>query len=72
MKKIEVQMLLYRLTKKLMEVQIYMLNPFDIILPSWFDGQNIGVKPKKPRFNSLDQHILCGIYMFVYIPCTCV
>jgi hypothetical protein len=31
MKKIEVQMLLYILTKKFMEVQRYMLNPFGII-----------------------------------------
>jgi hypothetical protein len=31
MKKIGVQMLLYTLTKKFMEVQGYMLNPFGII-----------------------------------------
>jgi hypothetical protein len=31
MKKIEVQMLLYTLTKKFVEVQIYMLNAFGII-----------------------------------------
>jgi hypothetical protein len=31
MKIIEVQMLLYTLTKKFMEVQGYMLNPFGII-----------------------------------------
>jgi hypothetical protein len=31
MKKIEVQMLLYKLTKHFMEVQKYMLNPFGII-----------------------------------------
>jgi hypothetical protein len=41
MKKIEVQMLLYTLTKKFMEVQRYMLNPFGIILfykvVGWFD-----------------------------------
>jgi hypothetical protein len=41
MKKIEVQMLLYTLTKKFMEVQGYMLNPFGIILfykvVGWFD-----------------------------------
>jgi hypothetical protein len=34
MKKIEVQMLLYTLTKNFMEVQGYMLNPFDIVLQS--------------------------------------
>jgi hypothetical protein len=64
MKKIEVQMLLYTLTKNFMEVQRYMLNPFGIILfykvVEWFDGQNIGVEPRRLRFNSLYQHILCG------------
>jgi len=76
MKKIEVQMLLYTLTKKFIEVQGYMLNPFDIILLYkmivWFDAQNIGVEPRKPRFNSLYQHILCGICIIVYVHCTCV
>jgi hypothetical protein len=42
MKKIEIQMLLYALTKKIMEFQGYMLNPFGIILfykvVEWFDG----------------------------------
>jgi hypothetical protein len=42
MKKIEVQMLLYTLMKKNMEVQTNMLNPFGIILfykmVGWFDG----------------------------------
>ncbi len=42
MKKIEVQMLLYTLTKKFMEVQGNMLNAFGIILfykvVGWFDG----------------------------------
>jgi hypothetical protein len=40
MKKIEVQMLLYKLTKKFMEVQGYMLNPFGIFfykVVAWFD-----------------------------------
>jgi hypothetical protein len=32
MKKIEIQLLLYTLTKHFMEVQGYMLNPFGIIL----------------------------------------
>jgi hypothetical protein len=69
MKKIEIQMLLYTLTKTFMEVQEYMLNPFGIIMfckvARWFDGQNIGVEPKRPRFNSFYQHILCGICIFV-------
>jgi hypothetical protein len=76
MKKNEIQMLWYTMTKKIMKAQRYMLNPFDIILfykvMGWFDGQDIGVEPKRPRFNSLYQNILCGICIFVYIPCTCV
>jgi hypothetical protein len=48
--------MLYTLTKNFIEVQGYMLNPFGIILfykmVGWFDGQNIGVELKKPRFNS--------------------
>jgi hypothetical protein len=75
MKKIEVQMLLYILTKKFMEVQGNMLNTFNIILlyktVGWFDGQNIHVKPMKPKFNPLYQHILCGVHIFIYITCTC-
>jgi len=42
-------MLLYTLTKKFMEIQKYMLNPFDMIffykVAGLFDGQNIGVEP---------------------------
>jgi hypothetical protein len=76
MKKIEIQMLLYTLTKKFMEVQGYMLNPFGIITfykrVGWFDGQDIGVEPRRPRFNSLYKHILCGVCIFLYMPCTCV
>jgi len=45
-----------------------MLNAFDILLfyivVGWFDGQDIGVELRRPRFNPLYQHILCGI-------CTC-
>jgi hypothetical protein len=69
-------MLLYTLTKKFMEVQGYMLNSFGIMLfykvVGWFDGQDIGVEPRKTRFNFLYQHILCGICIFVYIHYTCV
>jgi len=76
MKKIQIQMLLYTLTKNFMEVQRYMLNPFDIILfykvMGWFDGKDIGVEPRKPRFNFLYQHILCGRCIFVYTPHKCV
>jgi hypothetical protein len=42
MQKIEIQILLYTLTKKFMEVQINILNAFGIILfykvVGWFDG----------------------------------
>ncbi len=55
-------MLLYTLTKKFFEIQENMLNPFNIILfykVVWlFDGQNINVQPKRPRFNPPYQHIL--------------
>jgi hypothetical protein len=48
MKKFEVQILLYTLTKKSMEIQENMLNPIDIMsfykVVGWFDGQNISVK----------------------------
>jgi hypothetical protein len=64
-------MLLYTLTKHFMEVQGYMLNPIGIILfykvMGWFDAQDIGVEPKRPKFNPLYQHILCGICIFIYI-----
>jgi hypothetical protein len=57
MKKIEVQMLLYTLTKKFIEVERNMLNAFGIILfykvVGWFDGQDISVEPRRPRFNPL-------------------
>jgi hypothetical protein len=76
MKKVEIQMLLYTLTKKFIEVQGNMLNPLGIILfykvMWWFDGQGIGVELKKPRFNPLYQHTFCGVHVFIYIPCTCV
>jgi hypothetical protein len=76
MKKIEVQMLLYTLTKNFMEVKGYMFNPFGITLfykvVGWFHGQNIGVEPSRPMFNSLYQHLLRGVYILIYIPCTCV
>jgi hypothetical protein len=54
-------MLLYKLTKRFIKVQVKMLNAFGIILFDkvmwWFDGQDIGVKPKRPRFNFPYQHI---------------
>jgi hypothetical protein len=72
MKIIEIQMLLYTLTKNFMEVQGKMLNAFGIILfykvVGWFYSQNISVEPRQPMFNPLYQSILCGIY----IPYTCI
>ncbi len=48
-------MLSYTVTKKFIEVQKNMLNAFGIILfykmVWWFDGQNIGVKPRKLKLN---------------------
>jgi hypothetical protein len=76
MKNIEVQMLSYTLTKKFFEVQENILNIFGIILfykmVWWFDGQNISVQPKRPRFNPLYPHVLCEVWIFIYILCTCV
>jgi hypothetical protein len=70
MKKLKYQCY-YTLTKKFMEVQRNILNTFDIILfykmMGWFDGQNIGVEPKTPRFNPFYSNILYGICIFVYI-----
>jgi hypothetical protein len=61
---------------KFIEVEGNMLNPLGIILfykmVWWFDGQDIGVEPKRPKFNPLYQHILCEIYIFIYISCACV
>jgi len=63
------------LTKFLIEIQRNMLNAFGIILfykVVWqFDGQDIGLEQRKPRFNPLYQHILCRICIFVYILYTC-
>jgi hypothetical protein len=76
MKKIEIQMLLYKLTKHFIEIQEKMLNAFGIILfykmLCMFDGQDIGVKTRRPKFNPLYQNILCGVCIFIYVPCTCV
>jgi hypothetical protein len=76
MKKIEIQMLLYTLIKKFMEIQGNMLNTFGIILfhkmMGWLDGQNVGVEPRRPRFNPFCQHILCRVCLFVYTLYMCV
>jgi len=69
-------MLLYTLTKYFMEVQGYMLNPFGIILfYKVMGGQDIGVEPKRPMFNSLYQHILCEeciLYIYLIHVCKCI
>jgi len=70
MKNIEVQMLLYTLTKKFIEVQIIMLNAFSTILfykvMRWFDAQDIGVELEILRFNSPYQHI------YIIHACKCI
>jgi hypothetical protein len=75
MKQIEIQMLLYTLTKTFMEVQGNMLNAFGIKLfykvVGWFDDQDIGVEQRRPRFNPLYQNILCGVCIFIFIFYTC-
>jgi hypothetical protein len=60
-----------------MEVQGNMLNPFNIILfykvVGWFDGQNIGVEPSKPRFNALYQtYTMWNMYIHIYTLYMCV
>jgi len=64
-------MLLYTLTEKFMEVQGNTLNAFGIILfykmMGWFDGQNIGVEPRKPKFNPfLSTYIMWNMYIHKY------
>jgi hypothetical protein len=76
MKKKEIQMLLYTLTKTFIEVQGNMLNPFGIKLiykVMWlFDSQDIVVEPKRPKFNPPYQHMFYGVCIFVYFFFTCV
>ncbi len=75
MKKIEVQMLLYTLTKKIIEVQKNMLNEFGIILfykvVWWFDGQDIGVKPMRSMFLIPITNIYDVKYVYSYM-CKCI
>ncbi len=69
-------MSLYTLIKNFIEIQGNMLNPFGNILfykvMWWFDGQDIGVEPRKSRFNPPYQHMSFGVCIFIYIPYTCV
>jgi len=62
MKKIKSSNVVIHIDKKIIEVQRNMSNPFGVILfykvVWWFDGQNIGVEPKKSGFNPPYQHIL--------------
>jgi hypothetical protein len=77
MKKIKIKMLLYALIENVMEVQKYMLNPFGIILfykvVGWFDGQDISVEPRKPRFSpSLLTYTMWNMYIHIYFLYICV
>jgi hypothetical protein len=72
MKNIEVQMLIYTLTKKIIEVQGNMLNPFGTILSYkmvmwWFDGQDIGVEPRRPWDSIPFTNIYYVEYVYLYI-----
>jgi hypothetical protein len=64
-------MLLHTMIKKFLEVQRNMSNAFGIILfykvVGWFDGQNIGVERRRPRFNPFYQHKLHVEYAYLYI-----
>jgi len=55
-------MLLYTLTKKIIEIQGNMLNAFGIIMfykmVCWFDNQDITMESRRLKFNPLFQHIL--------------
>jgi hypothetical protein len=77
MKKIKNSNVVIHINKKIIEVQINMLNSFGIKLfykmVWWFDGQNIDVEPKKRRSNPSYQHILWEVCIFIYKPLyTCV
>jgi hypothetical protein len=69
MKKIEIQMLLYTLTKKFIEVQINILNAFDIILfykvVWWFDGQHIVCETNETTVQSALTNI-CLEYIYIH------
>jgi hypothetical protein len=69
-------MLLYTLTKKFMEVQIYMLNPFGIILfykvVGWFDGQDIGVvQGDQSSIPFTNMYYVEYVYLYIYIVHVC-
>jgi hypothetical protein len=54
-----------------------MLNPFGIILfykvMGWFDGQDIGVEPMRPKFNPpLLTYIMWNMYICIYMLYMCV
>jgi hypothetical protein len=74
-KKFNVQMLLYTLTKRFIEVHVKCIW-YHIVLQNgvwWFDGQDIGMELKTPKLNPPYQHIFCGVYIIIiYIFCTCV
>jgi hypothetical protein len=70
-------MLLYTLIENVMEVQKYILNPFDIILfykvVGWFDAQDIGVEPKRPKFSPpLPTYTMWNMYIRICTLYMCV
>jgi hypothetical protein len=65
-------MLLYTLTKNFMKVEGNMLNAFGIIMfykvVEWFDGQDISVEPRRPRFNPLlPTYIMWNMSIHIHI-----
>jgi len=72
--KIEIEMLLYTLTKKFIEIQGKMLNAFVIICFTKWCGLMTKTlyqcEANETKVQSPLPNILCGICIFVYIPCT--
>jgi hypothetical protein len=76
MKKIEIEILSYTLTKNFIEIQGNMLNAFGIILfykmVWWFDGQHwCGVKKTKVQFPLLT-YIIRNTFIRMYTLYMCV
>jgi hypothetical protein len=72
MKKIKIQMLLYSLAKTFMEIQVYMLNPFGIIMfTKWWSG----LMAKTLVWNQKDQgsipftntYYVEYVYLYIYL-----
>ncbi len=76
MKTFEVQLLLYTLIKKLMEIFLNMLNVIGIIkfykVMGWFDGQDIRVEPKRQGsipFTNI--YYVQYVYSYIYLVHVC-